>query len=220
MEELLAGEHEKLSRKAIDLALAGDTVALRLCLDRIAPARRDAPISIALPSVRDAAGLVEAGAVVAAALAAGEITPEEAARCMAVLHAQRQIIETGQFAERLAALEAGHVELQPHWPVSAQPAIEPSHDSPATIVDEVGPATAWRAPSPAEADVMGRISLLPHDAAIGGPWGQVRQDLAPTATLLALEKECRMLEVLSHRDGHIRVRWTDLGANWRRQANG
>jgi hypothetical protein len=32
MEELLDGEAEKLTCKAIDLALAGDMVALRLCL--------------------------------------------------------------------------------------------------------------------------------------------------------------------------------------------
>ena len=37
MEALLDGEAEKLTRKAIDLALAGDMVALRLCLDRTIP---------------------------------------------------------------------------------------------------------------------------------------------------------------------------------------
>ena len=40
-EVLLDNETEKLTRKAIELAMAGDTVALRLCLERIIPARRD-----------------------------------------------------------------------------------------------------------------------------------------------------------------------------------
>ena len=36
-EALLDGEAKALTRKAIELALAGETVALRLCLDRILP---------------------------------------------------------------------------------------------------------------------------------------------------------------------------------------
>ena len=34
-EALLDGEAEALTRKAVEMALAGDTVALRLCLERI-----------------------------------------------------------------------------------------------------------------------------------------------------------------------------------------
>ena len=40
IEALLDGEGEALSRKAVDLALKGDTTALRLCLDRIARFKR------------------------------------------------------------------------------------------------------------------------------------------------------------------------------------
>lgn len=39
---LLDGEAGALTRKAVEMALAGDTTALRLCLERIAPPRRDA----------------------------------------------------------------------------------------------------------------------------------------------------------------------------------
>ncbi len=49
---LLDGEAEALTRKAVDLALEGDTVALRLCLERIAPPRKDAPVSFALPEMK------------------------------------------------------------------------------------------------------------------------------------------------------------------------
>jgi hypothetical protein len=34
-EALLDGEAEALTRKAIEMAMAGDTTALRLCLERI-----------------------------------------------------------------------------------------------------------------------------------------------------------------------------------------
>ncbi len=40
MDALLDGEAEALTRKAIDLALAGDTVALRLCMERVCPTDR------------------------------------------------------------------------------------------------------------------------------------------------------------------------------------
>ena len=40
LDALLDGEPEKITRKAVEMAPAGDGVALRLCLDRIAPAGR------------------------------------------------------------------------------------------------------------------------------------------------------------------------------------
>src|SRR3954467_4305911 len=60
VEALMEGEHEKLTRIAIDKALDGDTAALRLCLDRIARPRRDAPISIDLPPARSPAEAAQA----------------------------------------------------------------------------------------------------------------------------------------------------------------
>lgn len=50
-ETLLEGEAEALSRKAIELALAGDVSALRLCLDRIVPPRKDRPVCFQLPKM-------------------------------------------------------------------------------------------------------------------------------------------------------------------------
>jgi hypothetical protein len=46
METLLEGEAEQLTRKAIELALAGDLNALRLCLDRLLPPSKDRLISL------------------------------------------------------------------------------------------------------------------------------------------------------------------------------
>lgn len=105
IEALLEGQHEALTQKAIDMALAGDGPALRLCLDRLAPPRKDAPISITLPPVRSAEDAVEASAQVLSAVAGGEITPDEAGRVMALLTAHRGIIETGDLERRIAALE-------------------------------------------------------------------------------------------------------------------
>jgi hypothetical protein len=105
IEGLLEGEHEALTRKAIEKALEGDNIALRLCLERLAPARKDAPIAFNLPPVRTAAEVVGASAAVMAAVAAGEITPDEGGRVMLLLTSHRAIIETGDHEVRLAALE-------------------------------------------------------------------------------------------------------------------
>lgn len=106
VEALLEGEHEALTRKAIDKALEGDGVALRLCLDRIAPARKDAPVSFELPPIRTAADTVAASSSLLGAVAAGEVTPDEAGRVMALLSAHKGLVEAGDFEARLAALEA------------------------------------------------------------------------------------------------------------------
>jgi hypothetical protein len=106
IEALLEGEADALTRKAIDMALTGDGPALRLCLDRLAPPRRDTPISIELPAVKSAEDAVAASTAVLAAVSAGEITPDEAGRVMALLTAHRAIVEAGDHERRLAELEA------------------------------------------------------------------------------------------------------------------
>ena len=78
VEALLDGEAENITRKAIERALEGDTTALRLCMDRIAPARRDRHITFAVPLIDSAADAVKAQGAIIEAAAAGEITPSEA----------------------------------------------------------------------------------------------------------------------------------------------
>ncbi len=102
---LLDGEVDALTRKAIEMALEGDTVALRLCLERLVPPRKDIPIAIELPPVKSAEDTVAASAAVLAAVGAGDITPEEAGRVMALLTAHKAIVETGDLEQRIAALE-------------------------------------------------------------------------------------------------------------------
>lgn len=106
VEALLEGEHEALTRKAIEKAIEGDTTALRLCLERLAPVRKDSPITFDLPPITSAAEVVIASGAVLSTVATGEITPDEAGRVMALLTAHRAIIETGDLADRVAALEA------------------------------------------------------------------------------------------------------------------
>jgi len=105
IEALLEGQHEALTQKAIDMALGGDGPALRLCLDRLAPPRKDAPVSITLPPVKSAEDAVAASSALLSAVADGDVTPDEAGRVMALLTAHKAIVETGDLERRIAALE-------------------------------------------------------------------------------------------------------------------
>lgn len=76
--ELLDSEAEALARKAVEMALGGDPVALRFCLARILRTRRGRPAELDLPPVTGAADLRAAMSAVTAAAGDGAITPDEA----------------------------------------------------------------------------------------------------------------------------------------------
>jgi hypothetical protein len=104
---LLDGEAGALTRKAVEMALAGDTTALRLCLERIAPPRRDAPVQFTLPRMETARDAAMAAGAVLEAVAAGELTPNEGAHLMALVETYRRTLETTELEARVAALEHG-----------------------------------------------------------------------------------------------------------------
>jgi len=86
-EVLLDGEAESLVRKAVELALAGAVVALKLCLDRVLPPRRERSLALNLPSVRTPGDHAEMSAAIIDAVSRGEVTIGEAvelARLVAV----------------------------------------------------------------------------------------------------------------------------------------
>ena len=105
IEALLQGEAEKLTRAAIDKALEGDVTALRLCLDRLAPARRDAPVTFALPRIETADEAASALSAILQAVASGYVTPTEGESVARLVAAFVQALEAKEFEARLAKLE-------------------------------------------------------------------------------------------------------------------
>jgi hypothetical protein len=105
VEALLDGEADALTRKASELAKAGDMQALRLCLDRIAPARKDRLVQIDLPALNSAEDAVRASAAILAALSAGELTPGEAAELGKLVASYVTALSASDFEKRLAQLE-------------------------------------------------------------------------------------------------------------------
>ena len=106
LDELMDGEAEAITRTAIKEAKAGNPVALRLCLERIQPARKDRLIPFALPPIKTPADLTRATGALLAAVAEGELTPSEAAELGKLVDAHVKAIEATDVQERLARLEA------------------------------------------------------------------------------------------------------------------
>lgn len=102
---LLEGETEVLTRRAVELALEGDTTALRLCLERVCPPQKDAPVTFALPPMTSAADAVQAAGAILSAVAEGDLTPGEGAQVMGLVETFRRTLETSQLEGRLAELE-------------------------------------------------------------------------------------------------------------------
>ena len=105
LQAILDGESEALTRRAIEMALDGDTVAMRMCLDRLMPLRKDRPITFTLPEIDTATDLTKATRALMQGVADGEITPSEAAELSKLVDAHVRAIEAQDFAARLAVLE-------------------------------------------------------------------------------------------------------------------
>ncbi|MET4512588.1 DUF5681 domain-containing protein [Bradyrhizobium sp. I1.7.5] len=105
LEVLLDGQATALTQKAINLALDGDMVALRLCLDRILPPRKDRPVTFTLPEIKSAQDAAAVVSAVLAAVASGELTPSDAAEIGKLIDSYVKAFETAELAERLERLE-------------------------------------------------------------------------------------------------------------------
>ncbi|QND57876.1 DUF5681 domain-containing protein [Mesorhizobium huakuii] len=104
-EKLLDGDAKAITMKAIELAKAGDTVALRLCLDRIAPPRKGMPVRFGLPIMSNSGDVRAAAMAILKAVADGNLSPEEGGAIVPVIEAARRAIETDDLSRRLEALE-------------------------------------------------------------------------------------------------------------------
>jgi hypothetical protein len=67
-----------LISKAIDLAERGNVAALRLCMERVLPARKDRPVAFEFPAIESAADAAKILGAVIAAMARGDVTSSQA----------------------------------------------------------------------------------------------------------------------------------------------
>ncbi len=76
-----------------------------MCLDRIVAPVKDRPISIILPKITNASDLPKITGALLAAVAAGQISPDEAAILSRVVDAHRGALEIADITERIERLE-------------------------------------------------------------------------------------------------------------------
>jgi hypothetical protein len=104
-EQLLDGEAEALIRKAVEKAKKGDMAALRLCIERILPPRRERPVTFKLPELASANDASKAMAAITAAVAGGGLTPAEAGELSRLVETYVKALEVTEIELRLQALE-------------------------------------------------------------------------------------------------------------------
>jgi Family of unknown function (DUF5681) len=103
--ELMEGEAEAITRKCIEEAKAGNMVAMKLFLDRIVPQSRSRRITLELPPIETAVDCMKAQGIITAAMAAGDLAPDEAETAVNVVEMKRRAIETVEFEKRIETLE-------------------------------------------------------------------------------------------------------------------
>jgi Family of unknown function (DUF5681) len=106
LDGLLEKEGKAITAKAIELAKAGDLAAIRICMDRICPPRKDRPVKFALPKLEAASDAVAAASAIVEAVATGALTPSEAAELSRVVSVYATTLEAADFDARLRKLEA------------------------------------------------------------------------------------------------------------------
>lgn len=105
-EILLDGEAEQLTRKAVELALAGDSTCLRLCIDRILPPRKDRPLmGMEIPEVKSLDDVATALGAVVEHVSSGAITPSEGAAMAGLIRSYSDAIQMTEVARRIEILE-------------------------------------------------------------------------------------------------------------------
>jgi hypothetical protein len=89
----------------VQLALAGDLTCLRVCIERLVPPKRDAPIDIDLPDINAAADIPKLFSGLMEKLRDGGITPSEARALIDLAEAIRRLFEVTELEKRISALE-------------------------------------------------------------------------------------------------------------------
>jgi len=104
-ESLFDAEAATLSRKVIELALDGNAVALRLCLQRLLAPRRERAVGFALPPIEKAGDIVRAMAAITGAVADGTLSPGDAYALSQTVDTFLRAIDARDFEQRLERLE-------------------------------------------------------------------------------------------------------------------
>ena len=105
---ILQDESEKITRKAVELAIDGDLGAIRLCLERLVPRARETQLTVDIPPIRSPEDAVQTISTLLERLSRGELLPSEAESICRVLEQYRKQYETNELDVRLTKLEQAY----------------------------------------------------------------------------------------------------------------
>jgi hypothetical protein len=106
LQSMLDQHGETILKKAALMAIQGDPTALRLCVERLLPARRNSPVRFKLPPINSAADVARALTKVLQGVANGKLAPAEGEKITAMLETVQRIIESVDYGKRIEALES------------------------------------------------------------------------------------------------------------------
>lgn len=112
LESFLDGHAEAIMAKAVELALAGDRVALRLCLERALSVRQERPVSLDLQPINSATDAALMLAKIIAGVAAGEITPKEGEVISEMIKSAIGAFQEKVLEDRLATIETSLLAIK------------------------------------------------------------------------------------------------------------
>jgi len=105
IEELLSDNSEPLLRKALQLALKGNTQMLRLLLDPFLRRPKDAPVTIGPLPMGTPEELLQAQAKVMQELGSGQLTLDQVEHIFGLIENARKLLETQNLDQRVRAIE-------------------------------------------------------------------------------------------------------------------
>lgn len=108
LRKLLEPHAGELVQKLVDLAKAGDTTALRICIDRLIPPLRASDAPIQVPGLEGS--LTDQGKTVLAAIGSGRFTPDTGSTLLQALGTLARIVEVDELEKRVKKLEDASAE--------------------------------------------------------------------------------------------------------------
>jgi hypothetical protein len=107
---MIEGESEVLSRKAIEAALNGNIQMLKFCLERIIPVCKDTPVKIKIPVPKNSDDVAKMTKVILKKLSEGELTPSQAELIGRSADRHIKSLQLKNLEERLKMLEDRIIE--------------------------------------------------------------------------------------------------------------
>ncbi|MBI1415684.1 MAG: hypothetical protein GC146_00525 [Limimaricola sp.] len=104
-ETLMDGDAGAITKKAIELAKAGDLTAIRLCMERILPPRKSRPMRVTIPKINGPEDILKAVNAILIFVSSGRITTDEADALLRTVEAARKAMETEEVHLELDELQ-------------------------------------------------------------------------------------------------------------------